>query len=257
MNAFLAELTKIRTVRSTAWCLAAAVAVAGVVAALIGRSFRGWREDPGSAGQPDADPLFASFYGLTLAQLALVVFAILVMGSEYSTGTIRLSLAATPHRGAFFAGKLLAVTAVLAVVSLLAVLVAFAAGQWGLGPDGVGWGAPGVPRAIAGSWLYLVLVPLLALGLTALLRGPARAMGALLPLLLLGSQGAGNIPAIRGWAQYLPDQAGTFIMHLAGPPEDPVFVRDYGPWTGTAILAAWTAAALGAGYLTLRRKDAV
>jgi ABC-2 type transport system permease protein len=46
------------------------------------------------------------------------------------------------------------------------------------------------------------------------------------------------------------------VMHLTGPPGDPRFGRDYGPWTGMAILALWTAAAIVGGYLVLRRRDA-
>jgi len=56
-------------------------------------------------------------------------------------------------------------------------------------------------------------------------------------------------------AQFLPDQAGLTILHFAGPPEDPVFPRAYGPWTGVGILALWTVASLVAGYLALRRRD--
>lgn len=81
-------------------------------------------------------------------------------------------------------------------------------------------------------------------------------LGILLPLLFLGSQGLGNIPKLKTVAQYLPDQAGKVTMHLTGPPGDPRFGHDYGPWTGLGILALWTTAALLGGYLTLRRRDA-
>jgi ABC-2 type transport system permease protein len=92
--------------------------------------------------------------------------------------------------------------------------------------------------------------------MAAMLRSSARALGILLPLLLLGSQGLGNIPKVRTVAQYLPDQAGMAIMHITGLPGDPRFAHDYGPWTGLAILALWTAAALLGGYLQLRGRDA-
>jgi hypothetical protein len=45
-------------------------------------------------------------------------------------------------------------------------------------------------------------------------------------------------------------------MHLTGPPGDPRFGRDYGPWTRVGILVLWTSAALIGGYLVLRRRDA-
>ena len=56
--------------------------------------------------------------------------------------------------------------------------------------------------------------------------------------LTYGSQGLGNIPKLKLVTQYLPDRAGMVIMHLTGPASDPVFGRDYGPWTGAGRPAA-------------------
>lgn len=44
------------------------------------------------------DPPFASSYSLTIGQLALVVFGVLIIGGEHGSGTIRASLAAIPRR---------------------------------------------------------------------------------------------------------------------------------------------------------------
>jgi hypothetical protein len=89
-----------------------------------------------------------------------------------------------------------------------------------------------------------------------MLRSSVASLAVLLPLLFLGSQGLGNVPKVKVVTQYLPDQAGSVIFHLFGPPGNPVFGRDFGPWTGLAILALWTAAALTGGYLVLRHRDA-
>ncbi|WP_394813429.1 hypothetical protein [Streptomyces johnsoniae] len=78
----------------------------------------------------------------------------------------------------------------------------------------------------------------------------------MLPLFFLGSQGLGNVPVVGAVAQYLPDQAGAVILHMAGPPEDMRFGRDFGPWAGVGILGLWAAVALAAGYLVLGRRDA-
>ncbi len=45
-------------------------------------------------------------------------------------------------------------------------------------------------------------------------------------------------------------------MHLTGPGDDPRFGRDYGTWGALTILVTWTVAALAAGHLVLRRRDA-
>jgi hypothetical protein len=53
---------------------------------------------------------------------------------------------------------------------------------------------------------------------------------------------------------YLPDQAGAVIMHLAGSAGGR-YGRPFGPRTGMAILLAWVMAALACGYLVLAHTD--
>ncbi|WP_213451717.1 ABC transporter permease subunit [Rhizomonospora bruguierae] len=255
-GAVAGELTKIRSLRSTLWTLAAAVLVSGGLGYLVGLSFAAGFDRLPAEQRERFDPLFATFYGLTLGQLALVVFAVLAVTGEYGSGMIRASLAAVPRRGTFYAAKLAAVAASLAAVALVTVAVTFAAAQASLGPHRTTPGAAGVPTAVAGAFLYLVLIGLFAFGVGAMLRSTVLALVVLLPLLFLGSQGLGNVPGLRTVLQYLPDQAGAVIMHLTGPAGDPRFGRDFGPWTGLGITALWTAAALLGGYLVLRRRDA-
>ncbi|MGW7447716.1 hypothetical protein [Kitasatospora sp. NPDC054795] len=57
---------------------------------------------------------------------------------------------------------------------------------------------------------------------------------------------ADAVPVLRSAARYLPDHAGAEVMK-ADPGLDPA--------TGLLILAAWTAAALLAGWLALRSRD--
>ncbi|SHN36144.1 ABC transporter permease [Cryptosporangium aurantiacum] len=246
MNLVRAELTKLWTLRSTAVTLAAALAVGAALSLLVSSSLR-------SADDDQFDALFAAFYGLTVAQIALVVFAVLAIGSEYRSGTIRAALAAVPRRGTFFAAKIVAVLGHLGVSALVTVGAALLTAQVALGQRRADVGEA-VPAAI-GAWLYLVLIGLFALGVATALRSSTITLGILLPLLLLGSQGLGNLPGVRVVTQFLPDQLGWVVMHLAGPQDDPRWARDYGPWTGLALLAVWTAAALLVGYARLRRRD--
>lgn len=238
----LAELTKLRTVRSTPWTLAAFLVVSAGLTALLELAVRDQRQEP------DFDPLFATFLPLTIGQMALVVFGTLAVTSEYSSGTIRASLAAVPRRGSFYLAKLAAVCAVAAPASVVTVAATFAAGRAPLSGEAL--------RACAGAVIYLTLMCAFAFGVAAMVRHTAIVLGGLLPVLFLGSQGLGNIPAIRKVTQFLPDQTGWVVMHLAGPQDDPRWARDYGAWTGLAILTLWTVAALLGGYLLLRRRDA-
>jgi ABC-2 type transport system permease protein len=244
--ALAAEWVKIRSVRSTIWTLALTFVLSAGLGYMVGFGFAGRQER--------FDPLFATFYSLTIGQLALVVLAVFVVTGEYSTGTIGASLAAVPRRHVFYGAKVLAGGLLASAVAVVTVLATFAAAQAGLGRNGTSLSADGVPVAVAGACLYLTLIYLFATGMAALLRSAIPTLGILLPLLFLGSQGLGNVPKVKTVAQYLPDQAGMVIMHIDG--DGPRFARPYGPWTGLGVMALWTVAALLAGYLAVRRRDA-
>src|SRR3954453_17745927 len=245
MTALLAaEWIKIRSVRSTIWTLALTVALSVGLAYLFGSSFRAGFDEMTADARASFDPLFATFYSLTLGQLALVVLAALVVTGEYSSGTISASLTAVPRRGRFYAGKVLAGGLLAFAVALVTVPLTFAAAQAGLGPHGTTFTATGTPGGAPGACLYLTLIYLFATGVATLLRGSIPTLAVLLPLLFLGSQGLGNVPKVKTVAQFLPDQAGMVIMHIAGPADDPRLGRPYGPWTGLAIMALWSAVAL-------------
>ncbi|MCU7729221.1 ABC transporter permease subunit [Actinoplanes sp. KI2] len=251
-----AEWIKIRSLRSTIWTLASAIALSVGLAYLVGSSFRAGFDEMTADARASFDPLFATFYSLTLGQLALVVLAAFVVTGEYSSGTISTSLTAVPRRGLFYAGKVLAGGLLGGAVAAVTVPLTFIAAQVGLGPHGTAFTSAGTPEAALGACLYLALIYLFATGVAMLLRGSIPTLAVLLPLLFLGSQGLGNVPRVKAVAQYLPDQAGMVVMHLTGPAGDPRFGRPYGPWLGLGIMALWTAISLLAGYVALRRRDA-
>jgi ABC-type transport system involved in multi-copper enzyme maturation permease subunit len=184
-----------------------------------------------------------------------VAVGILLVGSEYSSGTIRASLVAVPRRGRLYASKIAAGAAAALGVSCATAVATFFAAQAGLGPFGVHLSSPGALQGLVGSILYLTLMCLLATGLAMLLGSSALSLGILLPFLLLESQGLGNIPQLKGVMEYLPANAGMVIMHIYGQ-DQPGFRYPYGPWAGIGILALWTAAALLAGWLSFRSRDA-
>lgn len=254
-DVFTAELTKIRTVRSTRWALLLTLLLCvclGYGASLILRdSFP--RLPPQQ--RHDFDPLFATFYSLSIGQLAVVVFGVTVTGGEYSTGMIVTSLIAVPRRGLFYVGKVAAGLLTAAGTAVLTVTATFFAAQQGLGPHRVAPGSPGTLQAAIGACLYLTFICAIAMGLATILRSQALALAILMPLLFLDSQGLGNVPGLQKVIDYLPDQAGAVIGHLTGTGGGH-FSRPFSPWTGMAIMAAWTSAVLICGYLILARTDA-
>ncbi|MCK7625740.1 ABC transporter permease subunit [Streptomyces sp. RS10V-4] len=247
------EWTKIRSVRSTVWTLATAVVVTVAVGVLICTLAR---KDFGS--MPDErrlafDPTNTSFAGMGLGQLAMIVFGVLVVTNEYSTGMIRTSLAAVPQRGVFLFCKLLVATALVFAVGLATSFAAFFAGQAALGAHRAHLGDPGVLRAVVGGGLYMTMIALFSMAVAAMLRSPMLSLGILMPFFFLISNILGNVSATRKVGRYLPDQAGSKIMQVVAPVNDET---PYGPWGGFAIMAAWTAAALVGGYVLLNKRDA-
>ena len=242
-----AETWKLIRLRSTLWNLLALVAVAVGFTYLVANAVAA----PG--GARETDPIFASLYSLTVAQLAVVTLGALASGAEYTHSTIQTSLLAMPARHRFYFAKSIAVASLVGVVSAVTVLACHGLAQAVLREKGIGFFELDAPQAMLGAWLYLVGMSLFASGVAWTVRGSSPALVTMLPILLLGSQGIDNLEALRPVAQFLPDYAGTMIFHTAGMPDDPFFPRAYGPWEGLAIFALWVLGASIAGYLSARR----
>jgi len=255
MTTFLAvlraEWTKARTVRSTWWSLVTTAALSVGLAVLLGVQM----SDASPEQWADVGAAQIGFYPLVIGQIALVAFGVLLVSAEYTTGTIRASLAATPRRGTFLAAKALVAAGIAGVLAVAVTFGAFFAAQWGLGEYGTSLGEPGVLGAVLGACAYLMMMCVFAMGVATMLRSSALSLGILIPLLFLNSQGLSSMPAIRSVTQYLPDQAGAGMMRVAG---ETFFLGqlDFGPGVAFLILAAWVGAALAGGYLSLRRRDA-
>ncbi|MFR9724966.1 ABC transporter permease [Streptomyces sp. MS19] len=245
------EWTKIRTVRSTLWTLAAALLVTVALGTLISLLVRNTFDDLSAHERLTFDPTLTSFAGTSLGQLAMIAFGILVVSNEYGTGMIRASLAAVPQRGALLAAKLAVATLLALAVGMVTSFAAFFAGQAVLGEHRTALGDPGVLRAVFGGGLYMGLIALFAMGMTWVLRSAMLSFGVLVPFFFLVSGILANVSATEKIGRYLPDQAGQRIMQVVDTGD-----RPYGPWGGLGIMLLWVAAAVLAGYLVLRRRDA-
>ncbi|MFE0106124.1 ABC transporter permease [Streptomyces sp. NPDC059009] len=235
------EWIKIRSLRGSLGSLLA-VFVATVAITVLAMA---------SVGQAEADNgedlLFGAFYALNFGQIAAIAFGTTAVSSEYVNGALRISLAAVPRRGAFYAAKMAMVGALALVAGLAATFVSFVAGQAFMGKYALGLDDPGAVRACAGGGIYLALMALFAAGLATVLRSGVAVLSLLIPFILIVSfvfvDVAGSV------ADFLPDRAGQQVLHAN--PEGTL-----GPWTGLGVSALWTAAALLAGWWTLRRRDA-
>lgn len=247
------EWTKIRSVASTVWTLSLAVVVTIALGMLISALSRNEFDDMSARDQLSFDPTFISFAGMSLGQLAMIVFGVLVVSNEYSTGMIRTSLAAVPQRGTFLFSKIAVAAGLALAVGLATGFVTFFLGQSMLGPHRAEIGDPGVLRAVIGGGLYMTLIAVFSMGVATMLRSPMLSLGILMPFFFLISNILGNVGATKKIGRYLPDQAGSKIMQVVTPVDDDT---PYGPWGGLAIMVAWVVAALLGGYFLLKKRDA-
>jgi len=247
------EWTKIRSVASTVWTLGLAAVVTVALGALISLLSKNEFDSMSAEDRLSFDPTFISFAGMSLGQLAMIVFGVLVVSNEYSTGMIRTSLSAVPQRGTFLFGKMTVATALAFLVALLTSFAAFFLGQVMLGSHRASIGDPGVLRAVIGGGLYMTLITVFSMGVATMLRSPMLSLGILMPFFFLISAVLGNVPATKKVGQYLPDQAGSKIMEVVTPVDDDV---PYGPWGGLGIMALWVALAVVGGSALLKRRDA-
>ncbi|MFI2508148.1 ABC transporter permease [Streptomyces sp. NPDC018972] len=233
-----AEWLKIRTVRSLPGALFALFAVTTAFSAIAGAD---------GATDPEFDPLFTALSGVTLGQIAAISFGAMAVSAEYHEGALRLSLAAVPRRGRWFAAKATAIAVPVLAVSLPASLAALLAARAGLGPAASGLTPAEQIRGVVGCGLYLTLMALFAAGLATLLRSGVATLSVLIPFILVVSFVIGDKAGTV--VDFLPDRAGQVVLYETHD-------GTLGPWPGLAVTALWTAAALLAGAWSLRRRDA-
>ncbi|WP_242910416.1 ABC transporter permease [Actinomadura terrae] len=260
-RALRAEWTKLRTLPSTGWLLAALAAVT----VLGGAALTGAVDTshcPSPAGCAEDTPRLA-LSGVRVAQVAAVVLGALAVGGEYATGTIGATLTAVPRRATVLAAKAAVVSGAVAASGAVGVLGAVAAARLILPRNGFTpeQGYPllspadgATARAALGTVLYLVLTALLALGVGAALRDSAAAITAVLALLWI-------VPALASFVaddawqrrleRYAPMTAGLAVQSTRSLERLPI-----GPWGGLGVLAAYAAVALLAGGVLFAARDA-
>lgn len=247
------EWTKIRSVASTVWTLSLAVVVTVALGMLISALSRSQFDKMPVRERVSFDPTFISFAGMTLGQLAMIVFGVLVVSNEYSTGMIRTSLAAVPQRGTFLFSKIAVATGLALAVGMVTSFAAFFLGQAMLGSHRTEIGDPGVLRAVLGGGFYMTLIAMFSMGVASMLRSPMLSLGILMPFFFLISNILGNVDATKKIGRFLPDQAGSRIMQVVPRVDDDT---PYGPWGGLGIMVLWVVAAVAGGYVLLKKRDA-
>ncbi|MFH9238920.1 ABC transporter permease subunit [Streptomyces anulatus] len=249
------EWTKIRSVSSTTWTLISAFAVTVGLAAGSGALVNATFDDLSEAERLTFDPTLVSFTGMTFGQLAMIVFGVLVVSTEYSSGMIRTSLAAVPQRGTLLFSKIAVAGVMALLVGLLTSFASFFFAQALLGDHGTGLGEENVLRAVVGAGVYMGLIAIFSMGVAAMLRSSVLAICILVTLFLLISTILSVVPYAKDVIRYFPDKAGMRIMQVL-PDAMNTDPAPYGPWAGLGIMVLWVLAAVLGGFLVLKNRDA-
>jgi ABC-type transport system involved in multi-copper enzyme maturation permease subunit len=248
------EWLKLRSVRSTVWSLIAFVTVTVGISALIGAvvSNQWGAMNPGQ--KASFTGMDASTRGMVLGQLVLGVLGVLAVTGEYSSGTIRATLAAVPRRITALSAKTLVFAAVAAVFSAVTVFTAFFLTQSIVTSTGrsAGIGDPGVLRAVLGGVLYLVLLGIIAVGIGTIVRSTAAGITSMVGLVFVLPLIANFLPGT--WSQ----SVGKWLpMSLSQSLTQPVHDAASLPWGGAAaMMVVYAAAAIAVGGFFLVRRDA-
>ncbi|MEO6471472.1 MAG: ABC transporter permease subunit [Aeromicrobium sp.] len=250
-RAIKSESIKLTTLRSTWWNAASMIVlgagfttiICGVLAGDVGKG----------QGGDSAGELITQ--GLIFSQISAVVLGALVVTSEYGTGMIRATLAATPGRGTVLAAKALVLSSFLFVVGTLTAFLGYFGGNVFLKAEGVGISLTddNVLRSMFGAGLYMAGLGLLAAAIGLLVRHTAAAISIVLGLVFIIGQVVQLIPGTTGeWIMKLmPGNAGPGIV-VPVPFGDPML----DPWTGFAVFVAEIAVVAFAGMVLFKRKDA-
>jgi ABC-type transport system involved in multi-copper enzyme maturation permease subunit len=283
------EFTKLRSVRSTYWTIAALIIVSVGIAAIAGFGIESslHNNPQNKAGLDATQASLIAFF--ELGQLIIAVIGAMSITSEYSTGMIRTSMTAMPRRGTVYVGKLIVLTTVTLVVSLVTSFIAFFVGQAALSgsglsaslfhsttvpananvnpPPGGGNGPPVVTfqgtdlvtsghvlTAVIGTALFVTVVALIAFGLGAIIRHTAGAITSTIGLLFVLSIIIQILPDNWRWdiMRFFPDAAGRVISVTVGDTNPHL----WSAWPQFLVTVIWAAVFIGAGGYLFSKRDA-
>src|SRR5689334_15080624 len=276
------EFTKLRSVRSTYWTLAALIIVSVGIAAIAGFGVASdiHSNPQNKAGTDATQASLIAFF--ELGQLIIAVIGAMSITSEYSTGMIRTSLTVMPRRGTIYLAKLIVLTTVALVVSLVTSFVSFFVGQAAMSGSGVsaslfhstkvpanafmhppagGNGPPidtissgAVLAAVVGTAVFVTVVALIAFGLGAIIRHTAGAITSAIGLMFVLSIIIQLLPDSWRWdiMRFFPDAAGRVLSVTVGPSNPHL----WSAWPQFLVTAIWAVVLVGAGGYLFRKRDA-
>lgn len=237
-----AEWVRLRTVRTTWWCLLAATVTIVGIGAIMAFDAENVTE---SGALPPATA--AGEFGVLLGQFALLVLVLLAVTQEYASRVIGPTLQWTPRRGVLLAARVGVPVLVATVAGVVLALVADVAAR--LIEPGLTLSASDVAGSLGRVAGVVAAGGVLAVGVGLLLRSTA---GALATVFLLQLVLPFLLPGFGvGWMTDLAD-----LLPGSGAIRTLIGEVEMTTTRATALLVGWAAVALAAGGWSLLRRDA-
>jgi len=200
------------------------------------------------------DPASISLVGVFFAQFAFGVIGALFITGEYSSGSIRTSLAAVPNRVRLIVSKVIVLTVSGFIIGELAAFAAFFVTMSifkGKVPT-VSLSSGPVFKAVVLAGLYLTLLAIIGFALGVLLRQSAICISVFVSLLLIVPIITNFLPS--NWqadiTRFEPSELGSAMMNTQ--PQ----VNHFSAYGSAFVLLLYVVALVGAGTALFVRRDA-
>lgn len=247
------EWLKFRTVRSSIMGVLVTFVLTLGLCALVTSLLRAHWASASEANKLTFDPVSTSLVGILFAQFAIGVIGALFITSEYSSGSIRTTLAAVPRRVELAFGKLIVLLISMFIVSEVACFASFLLGQSifsGVVPT-ASLSDTSTLRAVILAGAYLTLVSALACGLGLILRQSAATISVFVSLLLVVPIIFAFLP--QSWqndgTRFLPSELGHAMASQT------TVAHDFGPWASLVLLFVYVVVVFGVGTTLFLRRD--
>jgi ABC-2 type transport system permease protein len=253
-----AEWLKLRSLRSTP--LALAISALAVIGANVGSAVTDHTHfsTPQQRANFLGEALFDAFTNVAsqFVMLAAGSIGAIMIVSEFSTGQIRTTFAAIPHRRAVMAAKVVVLGAVMCCYGLVVSVVSFAAVAAilaGRGADVLSITDPHAQQVIVASTLFPPVCALVGLGIGSVLRHSASSIvGTVVVLMLLPLLFTGSSPVSTAVERFLPHTAWYYLSAEQFVPMHGGVPTEAGAWT---VYAVWAVVAATIAIFATDRRD--
>jgi ABC-type transport system involved in multi-copper enzyme maturation permease subunit len=240
-SAWRAELLKITTVRGqwiSAILATAAMPLTSLLVAGTGRLDAG---DSATAGAAT---------GAVVGLLAFGAWGAVLAASEYSSGTIVVSLATVPRRPVFYTAKLAAAATVAGAAALLSVTISL----FGVLAVAPGRHPLGNPAELLSVVFALITVTVAGAAVGIVTRSPSASIAIVVAAVLLPDAAGGLLGRVQPWV--VGASPGTVITQFVGGGQLPAGqTYPAGVWAGAATMLLVAGAVVTAGAIALVRRD--